>query len=62
MKYELSGAVKEIFVIEKESQNITEGLVMFWQEKGGYMIKNIIFDIGNVLASFRLNLYKKHKM
>ena len=51
--YELSGAVKEIFVIEKESQNISEGLVMFWQEKGVYMIKNIIFDIGNVLASFR---------
>ncbi len=51
--YELSGAVKEIFVIEKESQNISEGLVMFWQEKGECMIKNIIFDIGNVLASFR---------
>ena len=26
---------------------------MFWPEKGGCMIKNIIFDIGNVLASFR---------
>ena len=31
--YELPGAVKEILVIEKESQNITEGLVMFWPEK-----------------------------
>ena len=40
-------------MIEKKSQNITEGLVMFWPEKGGCMIKNIIFDIGNVLASFR---------
>ena len=40
-------------MIEKKSQNITEGVVMFWPEKGGCMIKNIIFDIGNVLASFR---------
>ena len=31
--YELPGAVKEILVIEKESQNITEGLVMVWPEK-----------------------------
>ena len=40
-------------MIEKKSQNITEGVVMFGSEKGVYMNKNVIFDIGNVLASFR---------